>query len=114
MEKIEKPWGWELIVEKNGYYVVKKLFMKKGHSCSLQYHEKKHETIYVIDGILKVLHGHSSDSLSVTLLNKGDVFVCEPKYIHRMTGEENCLYIECSTTEIEDVIRLKDDYGRDK
>ena len=48
--KINKPWGYELLLEKNKVYVLKKLFMKKGHRCSLQYHNKKIETVYVLSG----------------------------------------------------------------
>ena len=40
-KKIIKPWGYELLIEKNKKYMFKKLFMKKGHRCSLQYHKKK-------------------------------------------------------------------------
>lgn len=38
---IEKPWGSEEIIEINEIYMFKKLLMKKGHRCSLQYHEHK-------------------------------------------------------------------------
>ena len=52
--KIEKPWGYEELIECNDRYVVKKLFMKKGHSCSIQYHELKTETIIVLNGTLNI------------------------------------------------------------
>ena len=86
--------------------------MLKGESCSLQYHEKKHETIYVLSGVLKITHGVSQDDLEFVILNADDTFVCEPGHIHRMTGEEDCFYLEASTPEMNDVIRLKDNYGR--
>ena len=44
IKKIIKPWGYEKILELNKKYVLKELFMKKGHRCSLQYHQKKMET----------------------------------------------------------------------
>ena len=50
MEKLIKPWGYELLIEKNNRYVLKKLGMNKGHKCSIQYHMKKKETIYVLRG----------------------------------------------------------------
>jgi len=112
MDRINKPWGYEEIIEKNKSYVVKKLFMKKGHCCSLQYHEKKHETICVLSGVLEIEHGHNKNDLICKHLKKGEMFICEPYYIHRMKGVTNCIYIECSTTELDDVVRLMDDYGR--
>ena len=51
---IKKPWGKEELLEKNKKFMVKRLFMKKGHRCSLQYHNKKKETIFVLSGKLKV------------------------------------------------------------
>ena len=42
INKIEKPWGHEELLEINNNYVVKRLFMKKGEQCSLQYHESEH------------------------------------------------------------------------
>ena len=54
---IKKPWGSEELISFTKHYVLKKLIMKKGHRCSLQYHKKKHETIYVLSGTLKILIG---------------------------------------------------------
>ena len=48
MQIIEKPWGQEEIIEINDRYMVKRLTMWKGHSCSLQYHNQKKETIFVL------------------------------------------------------------------
>jgi mannose-6-phosphate isomerase len=105
---IEKPWGWELIIEKNCSYVVKKLFMKKGYQCSLQYHKKKTETIIVLKGILTIIRNGREYSLApfeTTTIN--------PLIEHRMKAiEEDCLYLECSTIELDDVVRLEDSYGR--
>ena len=54
MKKIDKPWGYEELLEHNEYYVVKRLFLKEGHKCSLQFHKTKHETVYILFGTLKV------------------------------------------------------------
>ena len=59
MKRINKPWGYELLMENNNNYSVKKLFMKKGKRCSLQLHRKKKETIYVLSGNLKITVGKS-------------------------------------------------------
>jgi mannose-6-phosphate isomerase len=109
---IDKPWGYERWLEVNENYVVKELFMKAGHSCSLQYHEKKHETFVVVSGLLKMTFGPSQSELKDIVLKPGAFWVLPPGVIHRCEGIENSLYIECSTNHLDDVIRLEDKYGR--
>lgn len=108
--KIIKPWGYEKILEKNKFFVVKKLFMKKGKRCSLQYHEHKVETIFIISGKLNILYGKKK--LRKKLFKKHQVITIKPKIIHRMTAISDCTYLEASTTQLNDVVRLKDDYNR--
>lgn len=110
--KIEKPWGYEELIECNDKYVVKKLFMKKEHSCSIQYHELKKETIVVLTGALKISIGESLETLKDAVYGQGDTVTIEPYTVHRMEAVEDCLYMETSTNELWDVIRLKDNYGR--
>ena len=108
----DKPWGFEKIIEQNDNYVVKLLHMKKNHRCSLQYHEKKHETFYVVDGVLKFYIGKNVDDLEELVLHKGESYTIEPFVIHRMEAIEDADYIECSTNFLDDVVRLEDNYGR--
>jgi len=112
MKKIEKPWGAEELLEHNEFYVVKRLLMKAGHSCSLQYHEHKHETVYIISGSLDLTIGDDEENLDHITLEPNEYYVIPPRKIHRMTGISDCIYLESSTTELNDVIRIKDDYGR--
>jgi len=114
MKFIEKPWGSEELVEINDKYMVKKLTMWSGHRCSLQYHEQKMETIYVLAGILKIVQGSSQDALEEKLYYPGDSVTIKPGLIHRMEGVEDAIYLEASTPEIDDVVRLADDYQRAK
>jgi len=107
-----KPWGHEELIEKNEKYVVKRLFMEKDHRCSLQYHEYKKETIYVLDGTLKISIGDDINNLIDMLLYKGMYITIFPKIIHRMEGVTDTYYLESSTPELDDVVRLKDDYNR--
>lgn len=109
---IEKPWGSETLVETNEFYTVKKLFMKTGHKCSLQYHEKKHETIYVLDGTMRLWVGKDEDSIEYKILNISDTYVIAPGVVHRMESLDDCYYLESSTSELDDVVRLQDEYGR--
>jgi len=111
-KKIEKPWGYEELIEHNKNYVVKKLFMKEGNSCSTQYHELKTETILILKGILRIYIGNDIKSLEFKDYNEGDYITIKPYTIHKMVGITNCLYLETSTNELWDVIRLQDDYGR--
>ncbi len=109
---IEKPWGSEQVIEINDKYMVKKLTMRAGHRCSLQYHNIKKETIYVLCGVLKILQGISQDSLQEKLYRSGDTITIPPGMIHRMEGVEDAVYLEASTPEMDDVVRLVDDYQR--
>ncbi len=111
-KKIIKPWGSEELIEVNQQYVVKRLFMKKNHQCSLQYHEDKHETVYIVSGELKLTIGDSIENLDYIVLKPGDSVVLPPKKIHRMYGNEDTYYLEASTPQLDDVIRIEDDYNR--
>jgi mannose-6-phosphate isomerase-like protein (cupin superfamily) len=112
--EVEKPWGKEELLEYNDKYVVKRLFMKAGEQCSLQYHEIKRETIYVLSGKLKLYIGKQIDKLEEKILVPGDTITIQPYVIHRMEGIEDSYYLECSTVEIWDVVRLQDKYDRTK
>lgn len=111
MERIDKPWGYEIIWAKTNKYVGKILKIFPGCKLSLQYHEKKTETIYVSDGLLEL---HLADN-KVIYLQKGETFHVEPNTIHRFACPKDSWgveLIEVSTPELDDVIRLLDDYGR--
>ena len=112
---IEKPWGHEEIWAQTSRYAGKILFIKKGHRLSRQYHQVKEETIMVQEGVLTCEEGPRAQGESVirhTLL-PGDVFHVRPGTIHRFCAEETDVrLIEVSTAEIQDVVRLEDDYRR--
>jgi mannose-6-phosphate isomerase-like protein (cupin superfamily) len=110
--KNEKPWGYEELIECNDKYVVKKLFMKKNNKCSIQYHELKKETIVVLTGELRIYIGASIETLESRIYLPGDTITIEPYTVHRMEAVEDTLYLETSTNELWDVVRLEDAYGR--
>ena len=112
MHIIEKPWGCEEVIEINDSYMLKKLTMLAGHRCSLQYHNQKKETIYVLSGVLRIIQGASQDNLIEKLYYSGDSITIQPRLIHRMEGVEDAVYLEASTPEMDDVVRLADDYRR--
>ena len=110
--KVEKPWGYEELVDINDKYVVKKLFMKKGHKCSIQYHKLKRETITVLQGSLLISIGSSLETMETREFKPFETITIEPYTVHRMEASEDCLYMETSTNELWDVVRLQDAYGR--
>jgi mannose-6-phosphate isomerase len=113
MQIIEKPWGKEEVIEINDKYMMKKLTMLKGHRCSLQLHNHKKETIYVLSGQLRIISGPDQDNLTGKIYTEGESITISPGVIHRMEGLEDSIYLEASTPETDDVVRLVDDYERD-
>jgi len=109
---IEKPWGKEELLEKNDKYMFKRLTMYQGHACSLQYHEYKTETVYLLKGSLKVYIGDTKDKLKEIIMKENDSITLRPFKIHRMEALEDSIYLESSSPELEDVIRLEDRYKR--
>lgn len=107
-KRIDKPWGYEELIELNEHYAVKFLFMKKGHQCSLQHHEFKTETVLILEGELEVFYNNKWSTYK-----KNDFLTILPGEIHRMKAVNfDCLYMECSTNELEDVVRHQDDFNR--
>ena len=114
MEIIEKPKGKEEIIEINEKYMVKKLTMWKEHRCSLQFHNHKKETVYVLSGKLRIVSGPNQNNLKEKIYLAGDSITISPGTVHRMEGVEDSVYLEASTAEMNDVVRLVDDYDRVK
>ena len=109
----KKPWGQEEIIQTNKFYTIKKITMNSYSRCSLQYHNKKVETIYVLNGPLFIRHGKSLNKLKVEKLNSGQNLTLKNKMIHRMFAKsKKSLYMEVSTSQLNDVVRISDDYNR--
>ncbi|HKO55450.1 MAG TPA: cupin domain-containing protein [Thermoanaerobaculia bacterium] len=108
---VPKPWGYELIFAKTDRYVGKILHVNKGESLSLQYHEMKDETLYVVEGELRLTIESDGDRRELAL-RKGEAFHIPPRLIHRMEAVVDTDVAEVSTPELDDVIRLEDRYGR--
>lgn len=111
MLKVDKPWGNEQIWAKTDRYVGKILTINPNERLSLQYHEEKEETIYVLEGMLQVWA--TEDDNLYSLYGTGSVFHVVPNQVHRFgAGSDKVVLIEVSTPELDDVVRLKDDYSR--
>lgn len=110
--KTEKPWGSELLFAHTLKYAGKVIFVRKGHRLSLQYHEKKDESMYLYKG-KTLLEIEGSDGRMVsTLLQPGQCIKIPPFTKHRLEAIEDTTIFEVSTPELEDVVRVEDDYGR--
>ena len=107
-----KPWGREIWFAQNNSYAGKILEVKKGHRYSLQYHEKKRETQYILKGKAKFTYGTDSQNLQEKILNPGDKIDVDPYTIHRLEALEDTEVFEVSTPELDDVVKIEDDYGR--
>lgn len=111
IQHVPKPWGYELIFAKTGQYVGKILHINRGESLSLQYHEMKEETLYVVSGELRLTIEYDGDRRELPL-QKGEAFHIPPRLIHRMEAVADTDVAEVSTPELQDVVRLEDRYGR--
>ena len=109
--RVPKPWGHELIWAKTERYVGKILHIEPGHVLSLQYHNKKDETIFVLRGEI-ILRFQQGDTMIERPLREGESFHIKPKLIHQFEAVVATDLLEASSPEIDDVVRLKDRYGR--
>ncbi len=112
MRRVDKPWGHELIWAHTDRYVAKVLFIKRGHKLSRQYHRVKDETLFIETGELDLEVGQGSEARTLRM-KPGDIFHVTPGTIHRMVAVEDVRVFEVSTPELDDVVRLEDDYGRE-
>ena len=110
--RVDKPWGHELIWGHTDRYVGKVLHVKAGHALSLQYHERKDETIHLLTGRMTFWAGPSESELDEVDLNEGQSFRIRPGTVHRMEAVTDVDILEVSTPDLEDVVRLQDRYGR--
>ena len=105
--KVDKPWGYELRWAVTDRYLGKILHINRGEALSLQYHEKKDETVLVERGLLDMeLDGETHR------MSPGDCVHITPGTRHRMTAVEDTDVFEVSTADMDDVVRLEDRYGR--
>ncbi len=111
MRTVRKPWGREEIFAETERYAGKLLHLDAGHSLSLQYHEKKDETIHVLEGRVRLLV-EEDGAMRERVLGPGDTYRIRPRIKHRMRADERSVILEVSSPELDDVVRLEDAYGR--
>jgi mannose-6-phosphate isomerase len=112
-ERIDKPWGYELIWARTDRYVGKILHVERGHALSFQYHRVKDETIRILSGRLRFVTSRTDDGArDERILTAGDVARIPAGLRHCMEAIDDTEILEVSTPELDDVIRLEDRYGR--
>ena len=111
MKHVDKPWGHEVWFAQTERYVGKILVIEAGKRLSLQYHRVKDESIYVQEGKLRLTLERDGE-LEVEDLGPGEACHIPPGTRHRFEALERCVLCEVSTPEVDDVVRLEDDFGR--
>ena len=111
--KVPKPWGHETIWARSDRYVGKILHINAGQELSVQYHEKKDETVHLLSGVLGYRVQSDSGALEDVQLKLGESFRITPGTIHQMVALTDCDVLEVSTPELDDVVRVSDKYGRE-
>ena len=112
MNRVDKPWGHELIWAKTDRYVGKILHIRAGEALSLQYHREKDETVMVLSGRMRFEHFAEGEPPRTVELGPREPFRVPPGLRHRMIAIEDTDVLEVSTPELDDVVRLEDRYGR--
>jgi mannose-6-phosphate isomerase len=110
MRRVDKPWGYEIIWAETEHYVGKILHINAGDKLSRQYHEFKEETFLVKEGEMFLEIGNPP--MQKLHMRTGDSYHCPPLTVHRMIAITDVDVIEVSTPQLDDVVRLEDDYGR--
>ena len=109
---VPKPWGHETIWAHTDRYVGKILHINAGQALSVQYHNRKDETVHLLNGDL-IYRVKLGDELEDMRLTKGQSFRITPGTVHQMEAITDCDILEVSTPELDDVVRLQDRYGRE-
>ncbi len=111
--RVDKPWGHELIWTHTDRYVGKLIVIEAGRRLSLQKHVYKDESVLVISGRM-ILHLEDDQGTVVPIeLGPGDHRRVPTGRIHRFEAIDRTELVEVSTPELDDVIRLQDDFGRE-
>ena len=114
VRRVSKPWGYEVIWAHTDRYVGKILHIDAGQAHSVQYHEVKYETVYLLSGEMKYwVKLPGEQELRDMHLRQGDAFRITPGTVHYMEAVTDCDVLEASTPELDDVVRIKDRYGRE-
>ena len=111
--RVDKPWGHELIWALTDRYCGKTIVIETGRRLSLQYHEAKDESLFVVSGRLRLHLENADGEMTTRDMGPGEAAHVEVGRRHRFEAIERVELIEVSTPELSDVIRIEDDFGRE-
>ena len=109
---VDKPWGREEWFELNDRYCFKRILIKAGTKTSFQYHNEKRETNYILSGQAEVWLENNSGEMEKKVCGPGTFITVEPPRKHRVIALTDLILLETSTPEVDDVVRIQDDYQR--
>jgi quercetin dioxygenase-like cupin family protein/predicted DNA-binding transcriptional regulator AlpA len=109
---VAKPWGFEIWWAVTDSYAGKLIHVEQGHRLSIQYHQRKDESAYVMSGLVRLHTGPAADQLQSRDLGPGGCWRIRPGEVHGLEALETSVLLEVSTPQMDDVVRLFDDYGR--
>ncbi len=112
MKTVYKPWGKEEWLELNDNYCYKRIYINAGYKTSFQYHNKKKETNYIISGSAEVWLENDKGEIEKTVMRAGDFFNVLPPKKHRVIALTDIILQEVSTPEVDDVVRIDDEFSR--
>lgn len=112
LSKVVKPWGSEELLASTDRYALKFIRVQKGLRPSLQFHRRKSESLLLLSGKLQVEMGENKDELTADEILPGECLDVPRGRVHRVSALEDSVIIEVSTPELDDVVRIEDDYGR--
>jgi mannose-6-phosphate isomerase len=112
-ERVDKPWGYELVWALTDRYCGKLLVVHAGHALSLQFHREKDESWYVLEGRAELELAAAGEKVTAReVVTPGAALHITPGTVHRIRALEDTTVLEVSTPQLDDVVRLEDSYGR--
>jgi mannose-6-phosphate isomerase len=112
-QRVDKPWGYELIWALTDAYCGKLLVVNAGQSLSMQFHREKDESWYVIEGRAEIEMAAAGETVPAKeVVKAGAAFRITPGTVHRVRALDDTTILEVSTPQVDDVVRLDDVYGR--
>ena len=111
-KEVTKPWGKEVWLELNEAYCYKRIYINAGTRTSYQYHNKKRETNFIIEGTAEVWLENDNGVVEKFQMKAGDFFNVIPPRKHRVIAITDIILQEVSTPEVDDVVRIEDDTQR--
>ena len=109
---VHKPWGKEEWLALNDFYCYKRIYINAGYKTSFQYHEKKHETNYIIKGEAEIWLENNEGNIIKKVMKAGEFFDVHPPKKHRVIAITDIILQEVSTPHVDDVFRINDEFNR--